>query len=165
MQRPQLERPDILVGEWAIAQGPRGPACPVTRGGLPVDGAARSSSSAGAGPPPSAAWHHRPGRRARAFRRHYFDGRGEARVYEMTSATAPGPTPRRARSFPQRFRGTLDAAGTTISASCDGGAGRFHYRDIRLTTELGGAAAMSVGPSAARGRFPAPHGPARRPAA
>ena len=145
MQRPQLERLDVLVGEWAMAAGPAGePAWPGDarvvfewmRGGAflverwSVPAAFDGLAIIGAGDEPD------------AFRRHYFDGRGEARVYEMTFGDGAWTQHRDAPDpFPQRFRGTLDAAGTTISARWDKAPdGSTWEPDIDVTyTKLGSA--------------------------
>jgi hypothetical protein len=115
-----LEELDALVGEWTMEAGPAG--------GMPWPGEARVTfewlrgrtflierwtvpqafdgiAIIGAGDEPD------------TFHRHYFDGRGEQRIYEMTlrdgvwqqARDAPNP-------FPQRFRGTFSDDGKTITA-------------------------------------------------
>jgi hypothetical protein len=111
---------DALVGRWTMEAGPpggppwpgeawvtfewlRGRAFLIERWAVPdaFDGVAVVG----------------PGEEAGALRRHYFDGRGEQRIYEMTLRggvweqwrDAPDP-------FPQRFRGTFEDDGMTITA-------------------------------------------------
>lgn len=118
-RHPALERLDALVGEWAMAAGPAGePPWPgdaqVTFEWLDpqaflierwvVPAAFDGIAIIGVGDEPD------------ALRRHYFDGRGEHRIYEMTLRDgvwtqwrdAPDP-------FPQRFSGTFDDDGKTIA--------------------------------------------------
>jgi hypothetical protein len=116
-----LERLDALVGTWSMEAGPPG--------GPPWPGEARVSfewlkgrqfvierwtidvpefpdgiAVIGAGDEPE------------SFRQYYFDSRGVHRIYEMTLddgawrlwRNAPDP-------FPQRYTGTFDADGKTIS--------------------------------------------------
>jgi hypothetical protein len=114
-----LERLDVLVGKWTMEAGPAGgPPFPgeaavtfewltertflIERWVVPeaFDGIA----IIGAGEQPD------------SFRRHYFDARGEHRIYEMTLdegvwkqwRDAPDP-------FPQRFSATFADDGQTIS--------------------------------------------------
>jgi hypothetical protein len=115
-----LEPLDALVGEWALKAGPPG--------GEPWPGEGRVTfewlsertflierwvvpdafdgiAIIGAGDEPD------------TLRRHYFDARGEHRIYEMTLRDgvwkqwrdAPDP-------FPQRFTGTFGDDGTTITS-------------------------------------------------
>jgi hypothetical protein len=51
-----------------------------------------------------------------AYRQHYFDSRGVARVYEMTFTDGVWKLWRNA-GFSQRFTGTFDSAGDTISGT------------------------------------------------
>ncbi len=51
------------------------------------------------------------------YRQHYFDSRGVERVYEMTLADGVWKLWRTAPDFSQRFTGTFDAAGDTISGA------------------------------------------------
>lgn len=114
-----LERLDALVGKWAMEAGPAdGPPWPgeaevtfewlkgrrflIERWAVPeaFDGIA----IIGAGDEPD------------TLRRHYFDARGEHRIYEMTLRNgvwkqwrdAPDP-------FPQRFSATFKDDGTTVT--------------------------------------------------
>jgi hypothetical protein len=57
-----------------------------------------------------------PGDDAETLHRHYFDGRGEQRIYEMALRDGVWKQWRDALDpFPQRFRGTFSADGATIS--------------------------------------------------
>jgi hypothetical protein len=57
-----------------------------------------------------------PGGESGVFHRHYFDGRGEQRVYEMSLASRTWKQWRDAADpFPQRFSATFTDDGRTIS--------------------------------------------------
>lgn len=133
-----LEPLDALVGEWALKAGPPG--------GEPWPGEGRVTfewlsertflierwvvpdafdgiAIIGAGDEPD------------TLRRHYFDARGEHRIYEMTLRggvwkqwrDAPDP-------FPQRFTGTFDDDGTTITSRWEKAADGSNWEaDIDVT--------------------------------
>lgn len=133
-----LEPLDALVGEWALKAGPPG--------GEPWPGEGRVTfewlsertflierwvvpdafdgiAIIGAGDEPG------------TLRRHYFDARGEHRIYEMTLRDgvwkqwrdAPDP-------FPQRFTGTFDDDGTTITSRWEKAADGSNWEaDIDVT--------------------------------
>jgi hypothetical protein len=116
-----LERLDALVGEWTMEAGPPGgPRWPgearvsfewlkgrqfvIERWTIDVPEFPDGIAVIGAGDEPE------------SFRQYYFDSRGVNRIYEMTLGdgvwrlwrNAPDP-------FPQRYTGTFDADGKTIS--------------------------------------------------
>ena len=118
-ENPAFERLDALVGGWTMEAGPadgapwpgeaavtfewlRGRAFLIERWAVPAafDGIAIIGAS----------------EEPNGFRRHYFDGRGEQRIYEMTLRDgvwkqwrdAPDP-------FPQRFTAKFNDDGETIS--------------------------------------------------
>jgi hypothetical protein len=71
-----------------------------------------------------------------SYRQHYFDSRGVARVYEMTLADGVWKLWRTAPGFSQRFTGTFNPAGDTISGtwelSRDGSTWEYDF-DITYT--------------------------------
>ena len=113
-----LERLDVLVGEWTMAAGPAG--APVWPGdavvtfewlaprAFLVERWAVSSGFDGIaiiGPGEGG-----------SFRRHYFDARGEHRVYEMTLGDGVWKQWRHATNpFPQRFHAEISDDGETIA--------------------------------------------------
>jgi hypothetical protein len=120
-RNPALERLDVLVGEWTMdAAPPGGPSWPgegrvtfewlegrtflIERWRVDLPEAPDGIAIIGEGEEPE------------TFRQHYFDSRGVHRIYEMTlddgvwKLWRDSPNP-----FPQRFSGTFDEAGRTIT--------------------------------------------------
>jgi hypothetical protein len=65
---------------------------------------------------------------------HYFDSRGEARVYEMSFADGVWKLLRIAPGFSQRFTGTFDENGDTITGTWEGSSdGSTWEHDFDLT--------------------------------
>jgi hypothetical protein len=119
-RNPALERLEALVGEWALEAGPpEGPPWPgkarasfewlegrtflIQRWTIELPEAPDGIAIIG-------------GEGTDSFRQHYFDSRGVRRIYEMTLENGvwtlwrDSPEP-----FPQRFTGTFEDDGQTIS--------------------------------------------------
>jgi hypothetical protein len=118
-----LDQLDILVGEWEMQAG--------LAGEPPFPGTARTTFEWLRGRQflierwevPSAFDGIAiigPGDADDAFRRHYYDGRGVHRIYEMTLADGLWRQWRDASDpFPQRFEGRIEDGGNTIIARWD----------------------------------------------
>ena len=118
---PALDRLDALVGEWELEAAPPG--------GPPWEGEARASfewmkgrmflvehSTISIPQFPDGVAIIGAGVQAGTFRQYYFDSRGVRRVYEMTLDDGVWKLWRDSTDpFPQRFVGTFEDNGQTIS--------------------------------------------------
>jgi hypothetical protein len=132
-----LDQLEVLVGDWMMEAGPadqppwpgearvtfewlRGRAFLIERWMVPsaFDGIAVIGSSEGPG----------------SFHRHYFDGRGEHRIYEMAVGDGVWTQQRDAPDpFPQRFSAAIEEGGSVIIGRWEKRTGGSWEPDIDVT--------------------------------